>query len=380
MSKSDLFKQAIAEAKELKEISMEQAKRQIAESFAPRIQEMFKAKVQELDAMDEADEMEEGFDQLEEDSIEEVNETSLDEILAELDRESMDEGDDLEMEGLDLEEAKKDDDKKEDKKDDKPAAPKAPKKDDDDAEGDDLGLPADGMGADLDGMGSDLGGDEDVVDLSIEDFKNLVRDVVADVLAGGAGEGMGDDMGDLDGDAAGLDLGDGSDMGDDLGDDKLGEEFNLDEILAELSEEDDAELPGAPKEFGGIKGGMVGEAKDEELEEAVKTIEELRASLNEMNLFNAKLLYANKIMEAKSLNNTQKAKVLNAFDKANNLNEVKAVYKTLNTTLDSVKKVQLKESLGFASKAIGGAPAKPILEENAYVTRFQQLAGIKKLY
>ena len=236
------------------------------------------------------------------------------------------------------------------------------------------------MGADLDGMGSDLGGDEDVVDLSIEDFKNLVRDVVADVLAGGAGEGMGDDMGDLDGDAAGLDLGDGSDMGDDLGDDKLGEEFNLDEILAELSEEDDAELPGAPKEFGGIKGGMVGEAKDEELEEAVKTIEELRASLNEMNLFNAKLLYANKIMEAKSLNNTQKAKVLNAFDKANNLNEVKAVYKTLNTTLDSVKKVQLKESLGFASKAIGGAPAKPILEENAYVTRFQQLAGIKKLY
>jgi hypothetical protein len=59
MSKSELFRQAIAEAKELKDISMAQAKQQIAEAFAPRIQEMFKAKVEEMESMDEVDSMEE---------------------------------------------------------------------------------------------------------------------------------------------------------------------------------------------------------------------------------------------------------------------------------------------------------------------------------
>lgn len=381
MSKSDLFKQAIAEAKELKDISMAQAKQQIAEAFAPRIQEMFAAKVNEMDAMDEADEMEEGMDQMES-SMEEVNETSLDEILAELDAESkMEEGNDLEEEGLDEMSSKEKMEKglyneeKEDKKEDE----KEESEEAEEAEGD-LDLGADAEEGDLDDMGSELGGEgaEEVVDLSVEEFKNLVRDVVADVLAGNAG----DDMGDLDGDAAGLDLGAdaGADMGSDLGGD---EDISLDEILEQLENEgleEGEDLPDAPKEFGGIKGGMVGEAKDEELEEAIKTIEELKSTINEMNLFNAKLLYTNKVFESKSLSNTQKAKVLNAFDKANNLNEVKAVYKTLNTTLEAGQKTQLKESLGFASKAMGGAPAKPILEENAYVTRFQQLAGIKKLY
>lgn len=416
MSKSDLFKQAIAEARELKDISMAQAKQQIAEAFAPRIQEMFAAKVNEMDAMDEADEMEEGMEKMEEMSSkekmakglyneeDEMNETSLDEILAELDNEAnMEEGDNLEMEGLEegddlpnapkeyggikggmVGEAKKDDDKDE-KKDDKPAAPKAPKADDE-AEGDDLDLGADEMGADLDGMGSDLGAPEDqeIVDLSVEEFKNLVRDVVADVLAGGAGDGMGD----LDGDAAGLDLGADGDMGAEMGSDMGGAEdeaFSLDEILEQLEmeglEEDEDKAKAAAvadMDKAGVDSSYIKEEDD--LEEAIKTIEELKATINEMNLFNAKLLYTNKVFEAKTLNNTQKAKVLNAFDKANNLNEVKAVYKTLNTTLESGQKTQLKESLGFASKAMGGAPAKPILEENAYVTRFQQLAGIKKLY
>jgi hypothetical protein len=392
MSKSDLFKQAIAEAKELKDISMAQAKQQIAEAFAPRIQEMFAAKV---DAMDEAEEMEEGMDKMEEMSSkekmakglyneeDEMNETSLDEILAELDAESkMEEGDDLEMEGLDLEEskdleeAKKDDDKEDEKEEESEEA--------EEAEGDDLAAAA---GADLDGMGSDLGGDQEVVDLSVEEFKNLVRDVVADVLAGG-GDMAGDDMGDLDGDAAGLDLGADGDMGAGMGSDLevQDEAFSLDEILEQLEkegleEEDDKAKTAAMQdmEADGIDTSVLKE-KEEELEEAIKTIEELKSTINEMNLFNAKLLYTNKVFESKSLNNTQKAKVLNAFDKANNLNEVKAVYKTLNTTLESGQRTQLKESLGFASKAMGGAPAKPILEENAYVNRFQQLAGIKKLY
>jgi hypothetical protein len=375
MSKSELFKQAIAEAKELKDISMAQAKQQIAEAFAPRIQEMFRAKVEEMESMDEADEMEENVDKMEEMSSkekmakglyneeDEINETSLDEILAELESDdAMMEEDNLE-EGIEMDEAKKADDKKEDEKEEEEEV---------EVDAEEADAEADDLGADLDlGTDADAEGQE-IVDLSVEDFKNLVRDVVADVLAN-HGE---PDADNLDGDAADLDMGadmdmPADDMGSDLGADAAEDDaISLDEILAELENEglEEADEMEEAKKM----------EENDELEEAVATIEELKATINEMNLFNAKLLYTNKIFEAKSLNNTQKAKVLNAFDKAANLNEVKAIFKTLTSTLDSGKKTQLKESLGFASKAVGSAPAKPILEENAYVTRFQQLAGIKK--
>lgn len=379
MSKSELFKQAIADAKELKDITMATAKQQIAEAFAPKIQEMFRMKVNELDQMDEVDEMEEGLekDAMEENSsIEEVNETSLEEILAELDADNaLEEADDLEEgEGYEaghqkpeIEEAKdkkEDDDKKEDKKEDS----------DDDAaeeiEAADAEEDSD-LEAGMDLGAADEAGAEEVAELSVEEFKNLVRDVVADVLAG-HGES---DAENLDGDAAGLDMGadGGMDMGDAAGAD---DSISLDEILAEL------EMEGIEESEDLEENEDLEEAKDGELEEAVKTIEELKATINEMNLFNAKLLYTNKIFEAKSLSNSQKTKVLNAFDKAGSLNEVKAVYKALTTTLETSNsnKKTLKESVGFASKPMGNSPAKPIMETDAIVNRFQQLAGIKKLY
>jgi flagellar biosynthesis/type III secretory pathway chaperone len=350
MSKQELFRSAIAEAKELKDISMAQAKAQIAEAFAPRISEMFKLKVDELE---ENLEEEMGKESMEE-NMDEVNETSLDEILAELEEEGNEEpikeDDNLEEEGYDagkqvpeIEEAK-DEEEAEDKE----------------AEAEEA---EDDVDADLDAdaeMGEE--GAEEVAELSIDEFKELVRQVVADVMAG-HGE---PDADNLDGDAAGLDM--GADMDVAGADDSI----SLDEILAELEQE------GALKEADE----KVEEGKDkmeEELEEAVSTIEELKATINEMNLFNAKLLYTNKIFEAKSLNNSQKAKVLSAFDKAGTLNEVKSVYKTLTTTLDANTKTTIKESLGFASKPMGNAPVKPIVEADAIVNRFQQLAGIKKI-
>lgn len=396
MSKSELFKQAIADAKELKDITMATAKQQIAEAFAPKIQEMFRMKVNELDNMDEVEEMEEADKMEENSSIEEVNEMSLDEILAELEADdAMNEEDENLEEGQgyeagaqkpEIEEAK--DDKADDKKEDKKDAPKkdaAPKKDDDAA--DDVDDVEDLGGDDLEGADLDLGTDvdagaEEVAELSVEEFKNLVRDVVADVLAG-HNEPEADN---LDGDAADLDMGMGSDMGADGAED---DSISLDEILAELEaeglEENETmdEMSSKEKMAKGLykeEDELEEVKKEDELEEAVATIEELKATINEMNLFNAKLLYTNKIFEAKSLNNTQKTKVLNAFDKAASLNEVKAVYKALTSTLETSSKKTLKESIGFASKPMGNAPAKPIMETDAIVNRFQQLAGIKKLY
>jgi hypothetical protein len=50
----------------------------------------------------------------------------------------------------------------------------------------------------------------------------------------------------------------------------------------------------------------------------------------------------------------------------------------MNAAIEKSKKSIVKESLGFASKAAGVAPKKPIVEVDATVSRWQMLAGINK--
>jgi hypothetical protein len=117
--------------------------------------------------------------------------------------------------------------------------------------------------------------------------------------------------------------------------------------------------------------------KEEELDEAYTTIESLKSDLNEVNLLNAKLLYTNKIFKAKTLTESQKVKVLGAFDKAGTVKESKLVFETLNEGLKT-KRSPIKESLGTASKVTGNVNAKkPIIETDPMVERFKKLAGIK---
>lgn len=118
-----------------------------------------------------------------------------------------------------------------------------------------------------------------------------------------------------------------------------------------------------------------------ELNEAIQVINALKSQLNEVNLLNAKLLYVNKLFKAKNLTEAQKVKVISAFDRATTIRETKNIYAILSeslTTNAAPKKAQLKESLGFASKPIGSAPARPIVEADAYVYRMQQLAGLRQ--
>jgi len=102
----------------------------------------------------------------------------------------------------------------------------------------------------------------------------------------------------------------------------------------------------------------------------------LKKELNEVNLLNSKLLYVNKIFRGKNLTENQKAKVLGAFDKATTVAEVKLVFETLNEGLTTAK-AAIKENLGRASKPMGVATKKPIMEVNSQVARWQKLAGIK---
>ena len=116
-------------------------------------------------------------------------------------------------------------------------------------------------------------------------------------------------------------------------------------------------------------------------EDEMDQMEELKKELQEVNLLNAKLLYTNKIFNAKNLNESQKLKVLKAFDKATSVKEAKVIYETLNEGMVSktTKSSMVNEIKGSASKATGfiSESKNPIVEVDPMVTRWQKLAGIK---
>jgi hypothetical protein len=156
------------------------------------------------------------------------------------------------------------------------------------------------------------------------------------------------------------------------------------------------------------KGDMMGYGEDKTakvaLEEAKKEIVtlknrlneyrngvvELKNKLNEVNLLNAKLLYTNKMFKAYPLNNDQKIKVIESFDRTKDIREVKLVYSTLMESLKmksfqpnkapAARKVRVAE--GIASKAVAStAPSaektKEILTEGtAFAARMKKLAGL----
>ena len=199
--------------------------------------------------------------------------------------------------------------------------------------------------------------DEDEVgEITVDELKDIIRDVIADVMGGESEE-----------DVEGEEEGEGEEGEEMASEDDL----ELEEILAEI------EALGEEKSSDD-ESSMKYEAKEKELEEAMNTIATLRSELNEVNLLNAKLLYVNKLFKAKNLNESQKVKVINAFDRAETVREAKNVYDTLSESLTTEKaKSQIKESLSFASKPAGMAPNRqPIVENDDFVKRMQKIAGI----
>jgi hypothetical protein len=126
-----------------------------------------------------------------------------------------------------------------------------------------------------------------------------------------------------------------------------------------------------------------GEGEDEEesakVEEAYRVIKFLKNKINEVNLLNAKLLFSNKLFRNFELNESQKMKVIENFDRASNLREVKLVFSTICESLTvskNNKKQNIKES--YASKPVRStAPKKEILSEStALAARWKKLANL----
>lgn len=165
-------------------------------------------------------------------------------------------------------------------------------------------------------------------------------------------------------------------------DEDFDDEIDLDEILREMGYGDDDELD--ENEDGVEVDTDRVEDLEGELDEAYSTIKELKGTINEVNLLNAKLLYTNKLFRSYELDNSQKVKVVESLDRTSNVREVKLVYSTLAESLRFGGKVGSKKvkkiTEGLASRpSKSTAPKKEIISEgNEMADRFKKLAGINK--
>jgi len=184
-------------------------------------------------------------------------------------------------------------------------------------------------------------------------------------------------------------LADGSEAGTDKGEDPKVVVTNEAE---EDSKEDDKDVVDLEEILREMEDDMKGDAedkkadeKDAELNEAYNTIKSLQKTINEVNLLNAKLLFANKLFRAHNMTNEQKVKVIETLDRTNSVREVKLVYSTLaeNFKFSSSNKSTKKSiSEGIASKVTKStkpAVTKQVIAENTEISdRFKKLAGIIK--
>ena len=385
---AELLKEAIADAKAVREVALQNAKMALEEAFDSKIKSMLSAKLaeeieedveleeeyveEEVDTTDEAveatdegmsydedDKVKEVDDSIEEDIDEEIN---LDELMAELEEMSYEEDEKSEGMGKYYDEDEK---ANEGKKDDEQM-------------------------------------EEAVLDEDVKDAVEMIKQA-----AKKAGKNFVDYL------VGNKHIDSGITTTTREGVDETNESFDIDSLVAEIESEmeegkkkkdDDDKVeeaygdspgkgtgpskgkPGAP--FGDGKSGKGSTGYDgavkklkEERDEAISTVETLQETISEMNLLNSKLLYCNKLFRANALTEAQKVKVVDALDKSTTTGEAKLVFETLQESFNftGVEKRAIKEGLGRASKAAGTAPKNVITESvDETVSRFQKLANINK--
>ena len=331
MAKTDLLKEAIADAKAVRETALANAKIALEEAFTPRIQSMLSAKLAEEEEMDlEApvaeEEMEDPVamegrgsmndadedptdmhseEMAPEDEVTEEDEVAAEEPVSEEGRgeDMMDEEEDLELEAIIKE------------------------------------LEDETMEEDMDS--SDIGsGDNEVSEEEEMEMEPVTE------------EGRGD-----------------KDMDED-------EDVSLDEIISALREEEGEEEVTENEDKEEV---TEEEETKKDLEEAYNVIRFMKSKLNEVNLLNAKLLFSNKLFRNHSLNENQKMKVIENFDRAQSLREVKLVFATLaeSFNLNGRKtKRTIKES--YASKPSRSTrPSKKVISEGSDLSaRWKKLANL----
>jgi len=365
MANNDLLKEAIADAKAVKETAIANAKLALEEAFTPHLKSMLSAKLEEMDKedvdetyskyeeddvkeeMDPKDDMKEEKDDMDE-AKEELDEINLDELLAELELDE-DARTDAEEEGY-----------KDGMKDEKEDL-----KEDDRTDAEEEGY-LDGEKDEKEDMDDDMDEEIDLEDMSEDDLKGFIEDVIKDLVADGTIE-AGEDSEEED-----MEMMDVEDVEDVDVDIEIAEEKEY--MTRKEKEEGDDRRSDDKIEAETEKMRKM----EEDLKSAIDSVNELKSELNEVNLLNAKLLYTNKVFKSKNLSEDKKVKVLKAFDKASSVKEAKVIFETLNEGLIS-KPVANVRPQGSASKATGTiteAKKQPIIESNDVYNRMRKLAGL----
>jgi len=308
----DLLKEAIADAKAVRETALENAKMALEEAFTPKLQSMLSQKIQ----TEMEDEAEEEFEVEEE--FEEEDEAPAEEEAEEFEaEEAEDEEAEMEEEGIiEIDGVK--------------YAPVVSEEEDEADEAEE--------------EFEDAGEEEDELDL-----ESVIKELEDELEDSDDEEEVTEEADEADEEELEID-----------------EELDLEEVLKALTEEEDEEEE--MDEVAQLKS---------DLDEHRSVVQTLREKLNEVNLLNAKLLFTNKLFRKFGLNNEQKMKVVEQFDRAHSLREVKLVYSTLGESFGNVRN-EINESRGAASKPVASTKSEKevITESSDLRDRFKKLANL----
>ena len=346
---SDLLKEAIADAKAVRETALANAKMALEEAFTPHLKSMLSAK-------------------LAEDDIEEDENPFADE--------DEDEDEDMPEEGMNDSPRREDDDDEEDPEEGMHDSPRREDDDDEDEVDESEIVEIDGVKyAPIVSEEEHEDEDEDDED-DMDESEELDLEAVIKELEEELEESKEDDE-------------------DSVNEEEVVEEEIVTEEDDEDEDKDEVDEQSSSSGIGsgtGVKQPSAGDEEDpgkgkvhesveaiqSELNEYKEAVVFLKDKLHEVNILNAKLLYTNKLFKEYALSNDQKLKIVETFDRAQTTREIKLVYSTLAESFTGEKKVKNEVVKEFASKKTGGtAPSKKIIsEENQVADRFRKLAGI----
>lgn len=329
MAKSDLLKQAIADAKAVKETALANAKLALQEAFMPQMKSMLETQL--MSELEGEEEMEAGAEDMA---------MGADEMEAGAEDMTMDMPDSVNV-GLDF---------------------------NDDGEYDLTGMIG-GEAEAEDEMPAEEMPAEDEYAAEEEDELNL-ESIIAELEAGMEDKENLTDLSPADAVEEGIYEEDSYEEEDELANESI--DALIEAILAE-----EEEMPA--EEEASVEEGKY-KKMEEDLHEAYRTVKHLRSVINEVNLLNAKLLYTNKLFRNFELNEAQKMKVIENFDRAATTREAKLVFTTLAESFNKPTKARkvVKESKSYASRPVAStAPKMQILNEGfEYANRWKKLAGL----
>ena len=378
---NNILKEAIADAKSVREVALANAKAALEEAFTPKLQSMLSAKLSE--------ELNDSDDELEDNTIDEIND--IDEMVGMEDREELDEEIDLEeiLNELELEEGEEAEKTIDETPDEEETLDEldSPKQAHSEVSNvlDTADTVNESENFDLDALLEEINNldkkEEDMEESKFSDtLKQMGRAAGAALRGGGmaADTTLSDTLSPLVYTATSVK--DWQDKAREAGEELLrqGEtgfsQSQLNNVINSRNWQQQVYDVLLKKKRAGV-----------ELQETKKALKVVRKELNEVNLLNSKLLYVNRIFKANTLDDVQKLRVVETLDKAESAKEAKLIYETIKDTftISKGKKVNpkrsIREGLGMASRAAGNstAPTKAILKEsNDMVARMQKLANI----